>query len=62
MKLYQATQIIEAIYKSEVMMIEYEDGSKVKFNFKLNGDLKKRFINLKNIHYQQNAQNIINKF
>ena len=50
-KLWQAAQIIEAIYKTEVVMIEFEDGSGHKFNFRLKGQAGKQFINLKNIKH-----------
>jgi hypothetical protein len=50
-KLWQAAQIIEAMYKKAVTMIEFEDGSGHKFNFKIQGEDKKQFINLKNIKY-----------
>jgi len=50
-KLWQAAQIIEAMYKKTVTMIEFEDGSGHKFNFKIQGVDKKQFINLKNVKY-----------
>lgn len=50
-KLWQAAQIIEAMYKKAVTMIEFEDGSGQKFNFKIQGEDKKQFINLKNVKY-----------
>jgi hypothetical protein len=52
--IWQAAQIIQAIYKTEVVMIEYEDGSGHKFNFRLKGQAGKQFINLKNIKYGNN--------
>lgn len=51
MKLWQAIQIIEAMYKKAVTMIEFEDGSGNTFNFRLVGERKTQFINLKNIKY-----------
>ena len=50
-KLWQAAQIIEAMYGKTVTMIEFEDGSGHKFNFKIQGEDKKQFINLKNVKY-----------
>lgn len=62
MKIYQAAQIIESIYKKEICFIEYEDGSNYKFNFKFKFENKKQFINLKNIIHKDNMiNNIINK-
>jgi hypothetical protein len=52
MKLWQASHIIQAIYKKDLVLIEMEDGSGVKFNFILAGENKKQFINLKNITYK----------
>lgn len=64
MKLYQAAHIIENIFKKELDFIEFEDGSGVKFNYRLKGQSKKSFINLKNIQYgsiEQSIKNITNK-
>lgn len=49
--IWQAARIIESIYKTEVVMIEFEDGSGQKFNFRLKGQAGKQFVNLKNILY-----------
>lgn len=51
MKLYQAAHIIQQIFKQELSFIEFEDGSEVKFNYRLKGSNKTHFINLTNIHY-----------
>jgi len=64
MKLYQAAHIIENIFKKELEYIEFEDGSGVKFNYRLKGEREKNFINLKNIQYgsmEQSVKNITNK-
>lgn len=64
MKLYQAAHIIENIFKKELEYIEFEDGSGVKFNYRLKGERQKNFINLKNIQYggvEQSVKNITNK-
>lgn len=64
MKLYQAAHIIQEIFKTDVLFIEFEDGSGVKFNYRLKGQSKKSFINLKNIQYgsmEQSIKNITNK-
>ena len=64
MKLYQAAHIIQEIFKTDVDYIEFEDGSGVKFNYRLKGQSKKSFINLKNIQYggvEQSVKNITNK-
>lgn len=64
MKLYQAAHIIQEIFKTDVDYIEFEDGSGVKFNYRLKGQSKKSFINLKNIQYgsmEQSIKNITNK-
>ena len=64
MKLYQAAHLIQEIYKTDVDFIEFEDGSGVKFNYRLKGQSKKSFINLKNIQYgsmEQSIKNITNK-
>ena len=50
-KLWQAAHIIEEMYKKAVTMIEFEDGSGHRFNFKIQGENKTLFINLKNIKY-----------
>jgi len=50
-KIWQAAQIIEAMYKKAVTMIEFEDGSGHKFNFRLESENQMRFINLKNVKY-----------
>lgn len=52
MKLWQAAQIIQAMYKRDLVLIEMEDGSGIKFNFILAGENRKQFINLKNIKYK----------
>lgn len=52
MKLYQAAHIIQEIFKQDVVLIEYEDGSGVKFNYRLKGQSGKGFINLKNFTYK----------
>lgn len=51
MQIWQAARIIEAMYKKDVIFIEFEDGSGFKFNFRLLGEREKKFINLKNIKY-----------
>lgn len=64
MKLYQAAHIIENIFKKELEYIEFEDGSGVKFNYRLKGERQNNFINLKNIQYggvEQSVKNITNK-
>ena len=61
MKLYQAAHIIENIFKKELEYIEFEDGSGVKFNYRLKGQSKKTFINLKNFHYNNMIKQITNK-
>jgi hypothetical protein len=64
MKLYQAAHIIQEIFKTDVEYIEFEDGSGVKFNYRLKGQIKNNFINLKNIQYggmEQSVKNIIQK-
>lgn len=50
-RLWQAAQIIEAMHKKPLEMIEFEDGSGQKFNYRLSGETDKRFINLKNVKY-----------
>lgn len=50
-KIWQAAQIIEAMHKKPVVMIEFEDGSGHNFNFILEGEGGKKFINLKNVKY-----------
>lgn len=50
-RLWQAAQIIEAMHKKPLEMIEFEDGSGQKFNYRLSGETEKRFINLKNVKY-----------
>lgn len=62
MKIWQAAQIIEAMYKKEIGFIEYEDGSNHKFNFRFKFENKQQFINLKNIIHKDNLiQGIVNK-
>ncbi len=62
MELYQAAQIIQSIFKQEVVLIEFEDGSRVKFNYRLKGQSGRSFINLKNIIYKDNSvSNIVSK-
>ncbi len=50
-KLWQAAQIIEAIYKKPLVMIEFEDGTGQTFNFRLIGETEKKFVNLKKVKY-----------
>lgn len=47
MTLQQAITEIEKIHQSKIQMIEFEDGSGYKFNYRLFGDTKNKFINLK---------------
>ena len=62
MELYQAAQIIQSIFKQKVVLIEFEDGSGVKFNYRLKGQSGRSFINLKNIIYKDNSvSNIVSK-
>ena len=61
MKLYQAAHIIQEIYKIDLVFIEFEDGSEVKFNYRLKGQSKKSFINLKNFHYDNTIKQITEK-
>ncbi len=62
MELYQAAQIIQSIFKQKVVLIEFEDGSGVKFNYRLKGQSGRSFINLKNIIYKNNSvSNIVSK-
>lgn len=61
MKLYQAAHLIQEIYKTDVDFIEFEDGSGVKFNYRLKGQSKKSFINLKNFHYGNMIKQITEK-
>jgi len=55
MTLTEAIQIIRAIHEvlgesSEVVMIEVEDGSRMRFNYRLKHDTQNRYINLKPYH------------
>ena len=57
MTLKEAISIIEDVHPSRcepkyVMMIEYEDGSLFKFNYRLIGETKNRFIDLRPHHIQ----------
>jgi hypothetical protein len=62
MKLYQAAHIIQSIFKQDVIFIEFEDGSGVKFNYRLKGQSERSFINLKNIIYKDSSvRNIVSK-
>ncbi len=62
MKLYQAAHIIQSIFKQDVIFIEFEDGSGVKFNYRLKGQSGRSFINLKNIIYKDSSvRNIVSK-
>lgn len=62
-KLHQAAHIIQEIFKQDVVYIEFEDGSGDKFNYRLSGQSKNHFINLKNIKYleQNSLKKILNK-
>lgn len=61
MKLYQAAHIIQEIYKMDVEYIEFEDGSGVKFIYRLKGQRQNSFINLKNFHYGNMIKQITDK-
>jgi hypothetical protein len=50
-KLWQAAHIIEEMNSKAVTMIEFEDGSGHRFNFKLEGDNKVRFADIHKIKY-----------
>ena len=55
MTLTEAIQIIRAIHEvlgssSEVAMIEVEDGSRMRFNYRLKHDTQNRYIDLKPYH------------
>ena len=55
MTLTEAQQIIEAIHSvlgssKEVVMIEVEDGSRMRFNYRLKHDTRNRYIDLKPYH------------
>jgi hypothetical protein len=47
MTLEQAIKVIEGQYQKKVVMIEIEDGSGYKFNYRLSGEQKNRFISIK---------------
>jgi len=46
MTLEQAIKLIESQYQKKVAMIEFEDGSGYKFNYRLMGEQKNRFISI----------------
>ena len=46
MTLEQAIKVIESQYQKKVAMIEFEDGSGYKFNYRLMGEQKNRFISI----------------
>ena len=46
MTLEQAIKVIEKEYQKKVAMIEFEDGSGYKFNYRLSGEQKNRFISI----------------
>ena len=47
MKLTDAITMIQSLHLDKIVMIEFEDGSGYKFNYRLSGEDKNRFINLK---------------
>ena len=47
MILTDAIKMIQSLHLDKIVMIEFEDGSGHKFNYKLSSEDKKRFINLK---------------
>ena len=64
MTLRQAIKIIQSIHEvlgasAEVKMIEQEDGSGTRFNYKLKNDIHPRFINLK--PYQEKLEQVEEK-
>lgn len=66
MTLQNAINEIESRFPlRKVVMIEYEDGSGKKFNYRLNGDSKNRFINLTNNEFVERyyqAEKIMSKW
>jgi hypothetical protein len=63
MKLFQAAFIIEDMTKKEIELIEYEDGSGMKFNYRVKGETEKTFIDLSQIKYgtPEQLQDIIGR-
>ena len=65
MTLAQGIDVLEAKHQTRLAMIEFEDGSLYKFNYRLVGESENKFISLKDdaffIQYQKAAQ-IIGKW
>jgi hypothetical protein len=65
MTLTQALEVLEAKHKAKLSMIEFEDGSGYKFNYRIFGEDKNKFVDLLAddfaIQYQQ-VTSIIGKW
>jgi hypothetical protein len=46
MTLLQAVNVLEAKHQAKLAMIEFEDGSGYKFNYRIMGEQKNKFIDL----------------
>jgi hypothetical protein len=46
MTLVQAVNVLEAKFQKKLAMIEFEDGSGYKFNYRILGEQKNKFIDL----------------
>ena len=66
MTLAQALDKIEKKHLLPVQMIEFEDGSGLKFNYRLSGEKENRFISFQPINeflgFYSEVKKIVNKF
>ena len=60
MTLSQAVEVLESKHQAKLGMIEFEDGSGYKFNYRLLGESKNRFIDLWADAYLKQYQQVMN--
>lgn len=59
MTLAQAVEVLESKHQAKIQMIEFEDGSGYKFNYRLMGEQKNKFIDLWTDDYLKQYQQVI---
>ena len=59
MTLAQAIEVLESKHQAKIQMIEIEDGSGYKFNYRLMGEQKNKFIDLWADDYFKQYQQVL---
>ena len=59
MTLAQAIEVLESKHQKQLAMVEFEDGSGYKFNYRISGEQKNRFIDLWADDYFKQYQQVI---